>query len=323
MTAPATTPTAPACRSCGGRTIGWGKDSAGHPRHRCKVCKATFAVIPPRPLGRMRLDLGKATLCLNLLVEGSSIRSTERVTGVHRDTIMRLLGVAGAKAEALLNTAIRKVEVKDVQGDEIWAYVAMKERTKVKKGISDSQIGDAYTFVGFERSSKIALAWHLGRRTSEDSHKFMTKLDCATSGRFQLTTDGFEGYPEAVESRYGSEIDYAQLIKTYGKDLSDERRYSPPSIIGAEKRAVSGNPDEARVCTSHVERQNLTMRMQLRRLTRLTNGFSKKWENLRAALALHFWNYNFCWMHATIRCTPAMAAGVARKPLRVADLLAV
>jgi IS1 family transposase len=321
MTAPATTPTVPACRTCGGRTIRWGKDRAGHPRHRCKVCKATFAVIPPRPLGRMRLDLGKATLCLNLLVEGTSIRSTERITGAHRDTITRLLGVAGAKAEALLNRLVHKVEAKDIQADEIWAYVQMKEKTKIKAGIANPKIGDAYTFVGFERNTKIALAWHLGRRTSEDTHKFMVKLDCATSGRFQLTTDGFDPYPAAVEARFGGAVDFAQLIKSYGKDLSDERRYSPPSIIGVEKRAISGNPDEARICTSHVERQNLNMRMQLRRLTRLTNGFSKKWKNLRSALALHFWNYNFCWMHSTIRCTPAMAAGVARRPLRVADLL--
>ncbi len=174
-------------------------------------------------------------------VEGTSIRSTERITGAHRDTITRLLGVAGAKAEALLNRLVHKVEVKDIQADEIWAYVQMKEKTKVKAGIASPKIGDAYTFVGFERTSKVVLAWHLGRRTSEDSHKFMTKLDCATSGRFQLTTDGFEGYPEAVEARYGSEVDYAQLIKSYGKDLSDERRYSPPSIIGAEKRAISGS----------------------------------------------------------------------------------
>jgi transposase-like protein/IS1 family transposase len=241
--AAASNPNARACRSCGGRTIRWAKDKAGHQRHLCKACGATFAEIPPRPLGRMRLDLGKATLCLSLLTEGNSIRSTERVTGVHRDTIMRLLGVAGAKAEALLNRLVHRVEVKDVQADEIWAYVAMKEKTKRKKGITDDRTGDAYTFVGFERHTKIALAWHLGRRTSEDALRFMTKLDCAVSGRFQLSTDGFDGYPEAVEARFGSEVDYVQLIKTYGNDMSDERRYSPPSIIAAEKRAISGDPD--------------------------------------------------------------------------------
>src|SRR5262249_54554820 len=137
-----------------------------------------------------------------------------------------------------------------------------------------------------------------------------------------LTTDAFYGYEGAVEKHFGAGVDYAQIIKTFGSDLSDERRYSPPSIIAIEKRAVSGDPDEHSVCTSHVERQNLTMRMQLRRLTRLTNAFSKKWENLRAALALHFWTYNLTWMHSSIRMTPAMKAGLARRPLTVADLVA-
>ncbi len=322
MDAPTPTPIAPLCRSCGGRTILWGRDRKRNVRHRCKACGATYGDIPARPLGAMRIDPAMATLCLNLLVEGNSIRSTERVTGTHRDTIMRLLVVAGAKAEALLNTLVHRVEVQDVQADEIWGYVKMKERTKVRKGIADSRIGDAYTFVAIERASKVVLAHHLGRRTSEDSHRFMTKLDCATEGRFQLSTDGFDGYPDAVEAKLGARVDFAQLIKSYAADGSEERRYSPPQIIGTEKRAISGDPEESKVCTSHIERQNLTMRMQLRRLTRLTNGFSKKWENLRAALALHFWNYNFCWMHSTIRMTPAMKAGVSRKPMAVADLVA-
>jgi IS1 family transposase len=269
----------------------------------------------------MRISPERATLILSLLTEGCSIRSTERVSNTHRDTIMRLLVFAGQKAAALLDALVSGVEVEDVQGDEIFSFVAMKEKAKVKAGITSDKIGDAYTFVAIERSSKVVLAHHLGRRNSESAHRFMAKLDGATAGRFQLTTDGFDAYPDAVETRLGAKVDFAQLIKTYGNGMSDERRYSPPSIIGAEKRAISGDPDEARVCTSHVERQNLHMRMQLRRLTRLTNGFSKKWENLRAALALHFWNYNFCWMHSAIRCTPAMAAGVARKPLRVGDLL--
>ena len=151
----------------------------------------------------------------------------------------------------------------------------------------------------------------------------MAKVDGATAGRFQLTTDGFGPYPAAVEAHLGERVEYAVLQKNYGTDVREDNRwYSPPAIIGSEKRLLSGNPDEAKVCTSHVERQNLHMRMQLRRLTRLTTGFSKKWENLRAALTLHFWAYNFTWMHSTIRCTPAMAAGIARMPLRVGDLLA-
>ena len=316
------TPAAPACRSCGGRTIGWGKDREGNARRKCKACGATFGIIPERPLGSMRLDLDKATTCLSLLVEGSSIRSTERVTGVHRDTICRLLRVAGAKCESLLNRLVRGVEVKDVQCDELWCYVAMKEKTKARKKLTDPELGDAYTFVGIERNTKLALGFHLGRRTSEDASVFMAKMDAATSGNFQLSTDGFNGYPAAVEEHLGGRVDFGQLVKTYSAETVDsERRYSPARIISAEKVVVSGTPEESRICTSHVERHNLHVRMQMRRFTRLTNAFSRKRENLRAALALHFAAYNFTWMHRGIRMTPAMAAGIARKPWAVRDLL--
>jgi IS1 family transposase len=325
MDAPSTSPVTP-CRTCGGPTIGWGKDKHGNPRRYCKGCKLSFGIIPPRPLGAMRISPEQATLCLSLLTEGSSIRSTERITGVHRDTIMRLLVVAGAKAETVLDTLVRGVEVNDVQADEIWGFVAMKEKTKNRKKIDDPKIGDAYTFVGIERTSKLVLAHHLGRRTSEDADVFSSKLSTAVStDRFQMSTDGFDGYPAPLENHLGAQIDYGMIIKIFSGSanrLDGARRYSPPSIIGVEKLVVSGNPEESLICTSHIERQNLTMRMQLRRLTRLTNGFSKKWKNLKAALALHFWNYNFCWMHSSIRMTPAMKAGIAKKPLRVADLIA-
>lgn len=322
MDATSTTPTPATCRACGGRTIGWGKDRDGNVRRRCKACRKTFAIVPERPLGTMRLPLEKATLCLHLLVEGNSIRSTERVSGVHRDTIMRLLRVAGRKCEALLNRLVVGVPVQDVQADEIWCFVGMKEKTKRRQGITDPDLGDAYTFVALERETKLVLSWHLGRRTSEDASVFMARTSAAAAGQFQLSTDGFNGYPAAVEEHLGGRADYAQLVKVFGPEFSDERRYSPPAIISAEKVVISGTPEEARVCTSHVERQNLHMRMQLRRFTRLTNAFSRKKENLKAALALHFAAYNFTWMHSAIRCTPAMAAGIARKPWTVRDLLA-
>jgi len=272
----------------------------------------------------MRLPLDKATLCLHLLTEGSSIRSTERITGVHRDTIMRLLRKAGEKCEALLSRMIAHVPCQDVQADEIWSYVGMKEKTKARRKNTDPEMGDAYTFVGMERHSKLVLAWHLGRRTGEDTNLFAAKLATATAGEYQLTTDGWHAYPGAVERHLGGRVNFAQLIKTYsGEGLDSERRYSPPSIIASEKVAIHGEPEESRVCTSHVERQNLHMRMQLRRFTRLTNAFSRKRENLKAALALHFAAFNFCWMHSSIRMTPAMKAGIVRKPWSVGDLLAV
>ena len=282
----------------------------------------TFAIIPPRPLGTMRLDLDRAVLCLSLLTEGSSIRSTERITGTHRDTIMRLLRVAGAKCEALLSRLVCDIKVEDVQCDELWNFVGMKEKTKKLKKNTDPEMGDVYTFTGIERNSKLLLGFHMGRRTSEDASIFMAKMDAATSGRFQISTDGFLGYPAAVEQHFGSRVDFGQLIKTYSSETMDaERRYSPAHIISAEKVAVSGSPDEDRICTSHVERSNLHIRMQMRRFTRLTNAFSRKRENLRSALALHFATYNFTWMHKGIRMTPAMAAGIVRKPWSVRDLL--
>lgn len=320
-----TTPTpAPiTCRTCGGRTIGWGKDREGNARRKCKgTCGATFGLIPERPLGTMRISLEKATLCVHLLTEGSSIRSAERITGTHRDTICRLLRVVGGKCEDLLNRLVSKVPVQDVQADEIWSFVGMKEKTKFRKQLADPELGDAYTFVGMERTSKLVLAWHLGRRTAEDANLFTAKLAGATTGGYQLSTDGWNGYPAAVEQHLGARVDFAQIIKTFsGNGLDSERRYSPPSIIGVEKVAIIGLPEEDRVCTSHVERQNLHMRMSLRRFTRLTNAFSRKRENLKAALALHFAAYNFCWMHSTIRMTPAMKAGLVRKPWTVGQLL--
>jgi IS1 family transposase/transposase-like protein len=324
---PSTFPTTTApvsCRTCGGPTIGWGKDREGNPRRFCKSCKASFGIIPARPLGTMRLDMAKATLCVSLLTEGSSIRSTERITGVHRDTICGLLRVVGAKCETLLGRLVHGVKVQDVQADELWSFVGMKEKTKVRKEITDPEIGDAYTFLAVERTSKLLLAHHVGRRTSADANVFAAKLSAAVGDeRFQVSTDGFDGYPAALEAHLGGQIDYAQLIKSYsGEGMDSERRYSPPSIIATEKRVVSGNPEESKVCTSHVERLNLHVRMMSRRFTRLTTGFSKKRENLKAAVSLFAASYNLCWSHRTLKgCTPAMAAGICRKPWTVGELL--
>jgi transposase-like protein/IS1 family transposase len=322
MDATSPTPALPVCRTCGGPTIGWGRDKDGNPRRKCNACKKTFGLIPERPLGAMRLDMDRAELCLKLLTEGSSIRTTERVSGVHRDTICRLLRKAGEKCETLMNRIVRRVPVEDVQADELWCFVGMKEKTKKRKKIDNPEMGDAYTFVGLERGSKLALAFHMGRRTSEDASIFAAKLAAATAGDFQLSTDGFNAYPAAIEEHLGGRVDYGQIVKVFGPETVDsERRYSPPAIISAEKVVISGAPEEERICTSHVERTNLHIRMQMRRFTRLTNAFSRKRDNLRAALALHFAAYNFTWMHSTIRCTPAMAAGIARKPWTVRDLL--
>jgi IS1 family transposase len=213
--------------------------------------------------------------------------------------------------------------VRDVQADEMWGYVGMKEKTKKKNGASDPTLGDAYTFVALERHTKLVIAWHLGRRSQRDTVEFTEKLHAATEGRFQLTTDGFNAYPDAVCYSLGTRVDFAQLVKVYKQPEQGggERRYSPAEVIKAVPTPIWGRPDPERISTSHVERQNLTMRMMMRRLTRLTNAFSKKWENLRAALALHFAYYNFCRVHKTLRCTPAMEAGIASTIWTLQDLL--
>ena len=310
----------PKCKA--DNTIKWGTDRHGNQRYRCKDCGRTVTdTPPPSPIAPMRIGMERATLILSLLVEGMSVRSAERVTGHHRDTITRLLVLAGEKCEALLERLLVDVEVDHVQADEIWGYVGMKERTKKMQGLDDPHLGDAYTFVAMERESKLVLTHHLGRRSYNDADLFVSKLARATTGTYQLTTDGFEGYEYAVRMHLWGRVDYAMLIKEFGTDPEGQRRYSPPRIIGTEKRFMSRYPDPAKVCTSHIERQNLTMRMQLRRLTRLTNGFSKKWENLRAALALHFAHYNLCRIHSSIRMTPAMKAGVASSIWGIGELL--
>lgn len=313
----------PPCTQCGGPVMRWGKDANGHQRFRCTPCGSTFAERPRRPLGSMRLPADRAVLCVSMLVEGMSIRSVERITGHHRDTICRLVVTMGGKCQAILDALVRNVAVSNVEADEIWGFCRMKAKTQKRKGLQhDQEIGDTWTFVAIDGDSKLVLAHQLGKRDVYSADDFMRKLDTATDGHFQLTTDGLDVYPDLVVHHLGTRVDYAQLIKQYGTDSAeDQRRYSPARIIGAEKRPVHGRPVEAAICTSYVERQNLTMRMSMRRLTRLTNGFSKKWGNLRAALALHFAHYNLCRIHSTIRCTPAMAAGVSSTLWSVADLV--
>jgi len=220
---------------------------------------------------------------------------------------------------------LRNVKVNDIQADELWAYVGMKEKTKKRKGKDETTLGDAYTFVAFERESKLIVAWHLGRRTERDTLLFTEKIYKAVEGtenRFQVSTDGFAAYADALAYSLGTRVDYAKLVKIYGAPEPDEHRYSPSRVLEAIPTPVFGHPDPEKICTSHVERQNLNIRMAMRRFTRLTNGFSKKWENLKAALALYFAYYNFCRIHSSIRCTPAMEAGVTQHVWELKDLLA-
>jgi IS1 family transposase len=269
----------------------------------------------------MTVPIDKALLALQLLIEGTSVRSTERITGLHRDTILRVLVVAGQKCEALLGPLIINVPVKDVQLDEIWGFVRKKEKA-LEPG-DDPNFGDAYTFVAIERHTKLVLNFALGKRNQATTDIFVEGLRGATASQnFQVTSDGFIPYVSAIDTTLSDRVDFAQLIKVYRATPEGERRYSPAEVVSTEVVPVLGNPERERICTSHIERQNLTMRMQIRRLTRLTNGFSKKWENLWAALCLHFAYYNFCRVHRTIRVTPAMEAGLTDRVWTLAELLA-
>jgi IS1 family transposase/transposase-like protein len=290
-------------------------------RWRCKQCKRTFSEAQDKPLDDMRISLDRAEMCLQLLLEGMSMRSIERITGLHQRTIINLMLLAGERCEKLMRERIKGVAVKDVEADEIWGFVGCKNRHKLFKGITDTHKCDAYTWVGIERNTKLVLAWHLGERGMVDCEAFTEKLHEATTGRFQLTTDGFRPYENAVSYSLGTRVDYAMLIKVYAKDREGEQKYSPPEVVETVTKIMIGDPDPSRICTSIVERSNLSMRTSIRRLTRLTNAFSKKWENLKAMLAIYFAYYNFCRIHSSIRCTPAMEAGITEHVWSLTDLL--
>jgi IS1 family transposase len=267
--------------------------------------------------------MDKAVSVLKLILEGMSIRSVERVTGVHRDTILRLLVLAGERCQTLMVEKIVNLPVSDVQADEIWGYVFKKEGHKWDSEKNNDEIGDAYCFVGIERTTKLVLAWHLGKRDTPSTDTFIGKLRYATSdSRFQLTSDGFKPYIKAVEMLLRGRVDFAQLIKVYGVNRDGEQRYSPAEVVDSVPVEIMGRPVRDRICTSHIERQNLSIRMGMRRMTRLTNGFSKKWENLEAAYALWFAYYNFCRVHQTLKVTPAMESGIASSVWELKDLIA-
>ncbi len=318
------------CQTCQNEARRFGKDRYGNQRFHCLTCRKTFSDRPAKPLDEMRLPLDKALLCLQLLTEGNSVRATVRVTGVAKATVLSLLVCVGRRCETFLREAIAGVAATDVQVDEIWGFIRMKEKTAKKRRYVTADMGDAYCFVGIERHTKLILAWHLSKRDGPSAKEFMDNLRDGTRGGFQLSTDGFGPYPEVVAMTFekaGRPVDHAAVVKTYGK-FEDDHRYSPSEVLDVQTYPCCGKPDLDRACTSHVERQNLTIKMQNRRMTRLTNAFSKKWDNHRYAMALHFAAYNFVRPHGTLtkaaegtKTTPAMAAGLTDHPWTLRELL--
>ncbi|MCZ6580156.1 MAG: IS1 family transposase [Nitrospirae bacterium] len=259
-----------------------------------------------------RLSMEKQIQVIGALVEGNSIRSIERMTGIHRDTIMRLLVRVGNHCQEIMDTHLQGFHSKYLQADEIWTFVAKKEGRLSQEEKGNTSIGDQYCFVALDAETKLIPTFLVGKRNSETALCFIQNLHQKLNGngRIQLTTDGLKAYREAVWWTFGGNVDFAQQIKLYASVNPGPGRYSPPRVAEVVSTRITGNPVEQHISTSFIERQNLTMRMAIRRFTRLTNAFSKKLENLKAALALHFAHYNFVRVHRTLRVTPAMAAGI-------------
>jgi IS1 family transposase len=257
-----------------------------------------------------RVPLSRRVQVINCLVEGNSIRSTERMTGTHRDTICRLLVEVGAGCAKLMDEQMRELTCRRIEVDEIWAYVGKKQRHMTPLD-DPRQLGDQYTFVALDPETKIVPAYRVGKRDLPTATAFIIDLSERLANRIQLSSDALAAYVEATERAFGADIDYGQEVKAYEAEPVGRGRYSPPHVTSAQRVVIAGNPDKALISTSLVERQNLTMRMSMRRFTRLTNAFSKKVENLRAAVSLHFAHYNFVRVHRSLRVTPAMEANVS------------
>ena len=265
------------------------------------------------------LNTDKQIAVIGALSEGSSIRSIERITGVHRDTIMRLGVKVGQGCAKMLDTSMRNLPCNRLEMDEIWGFVGKKDRN-VREG--DNAVGSVWTFCAIDAETKLVPAFKCGDRSVATAKAFVQDVANRMAYRVQISTDGLNAYVAAMESAFGGNVDYAQIIKTYGhEEVSNNRRYSAPEFVSSEKKVVVGNPDPRLISTSYIERLNATTRLHMRRLTRLTLAFSKKRENFEAAVALHFAYYNFVKRHNTLRVTPAMAAGVTGTFWKVGDLL--
>ena len=268
------------------------------------------------------LSREKQILCIGGLAEGQSIRAIERLTGIHQDTISRLGVRVGTACGKIMDEQMRGLACSTIQMDENWGFIGKKQKN-LRPGDEAKGFGDAWTFVAIDAETRMVPAYRVGKRDSYTANTFVADLAARLDGeRVQISTDALAAYTDAIERGFGCEADYGQIVKTYGvADVQAQRRYSPAELVRITRKIVSGNPLPKLISTSYVERQNLTMRMHMRRLTRLTNAFSKKLENFKAAVSLHFAYYNFVRVHKSLRMTPAMAGGVTNTIWTIGDLV--
>lgn len=262
----------------------------------------------------------KQEAAIRCLVNGASVRATERMTEVHRDTIIRLMLRVGAGCEQIMDSEMRDLSCERLQLDEIWSFVGKKQR-RVRRKEDRSQVGDFYTFVALDEDTRLVPAYRIGKRDGATTLAFVEDLASRLVVQPQISADAFWPYVEAIDRTFGQDVDFAQIVKFYEAEPIGRGRYSPPKVVATETRVVLGSPDPAHISTSYVERHNLSMRTDMRRLTRLTNGFSKRVESLKAAVALYFSYYNFVRPHRSLRVTPAMAAGVTDRLWTIGDLV--
>lgn len=297
-----------------------GKDRKGNQRWKCCRCGQTVTRELVRPLGDMRIDMADAVRVLRMLLEGVSVRAASRLTGIDRNTICDLVLHVGQNCDRFLEKTVRNVEAKFIELDEIWGFVFCKAKTAELRG-HGANVGDSWTWLAIDGESKLILSHTVGKRDESTCHTFLSRLNNATTGRCQVTSDGLGLYTHNVPMHMGSRIDFAQLIKSYASSQS-ETRYSPATITGIDKTVRFGNPDEDHISTSYSERFNLSLRMHVRRFTRLTNAHSKSAEHHAAMIALFVAYYNFCRKHETLgKMTPAMAGKLSENIWTLEDLL--
>jgi transposase-like protein/IS1 family transposase len=290
-------------------------------RYRCNKCNRTFSEPQEKPLGKMRIEEETAIQIIHHLVESTGIRATSRIVGADQKTVLRLLALAGERCARLLDAKMRDIRPRQLAVDELWTFCFKKDR-RIFPHEDDTEIGSQFIYVSFDRDSKLVINHLVGKRSGENTHRFLMDLSERVRGRFQLTSDGFRGYLPAVEEAFGCSVDYAQLVKYYEGGAEEKEGYIPSKFVRSVPSVINGDPDPRMISTSHVERNNLSMRNFMRRLTRLSLGFSKKLENLKHAAALYFAWYNFCRIHGSLRITPAMAAGLTDHVWEIGEIVA-